>query len=304
MFRQTLAKFLGGLLLFMLLSSLGNFNNLSAQTFDFLPTSTTGQMVKHTYYALSYSEKHEQAEWVAYELKGDMLKGPNKRKDNFRSDPLVKTGSATLADYKGFGYDRGHLAPAADMTFDAKAMSESFFLSNMSPQAGSFNRGIWKQLEGKVRSWAESRGQIYVVTGPILNSQLALSIGPNKLTVPKYYYKVILEYNKSHVGVIALILPNEKGTHVLSHYVSTVDSLEGLTGIDFFPGLSDSQEHILESRKDMSWFESSVEHKPVESAPIKPSVSTSARCKGFTQAGSQCKRNTDDSSGECWQHNK
>ncbi len=114
--------------------------SLSAQ--DLLPTSTTGQIVEHTYFTLSYSEDHEQAEWVYYELTPMLINGTQARTDNFRPDPKVSTVSAQLSDYKGSGYDRGHLCPAGDMKLNKTAMSETFYLSNMSPQEASFNRGI------------------------------------------------------------------------------------------------------------------------------------------------------------------
>ena len=127
--------------------------NIHSQEIDYLPTSTTGQIIEHTHYTLSYSEQHEQAEWVAYELTASEVNGSYDRTDNFRRDPEVETGSASLADFKGSGYDRGHLAPAGDMSFSLTAMSESFYLSNMTPQETGFNRGIWRQLESQVRDW-------------------------------------------------------------------------------------------------------------------------------------------------------
>ena len=109
---------------------------LSAQ--DLLPTSTTGQVVTHTFYTLSYSEPHEQAEWVFYELTPALVNGSTPRKDDFRPDPLVSTTSAQLSDYRGSGFDRGHLCPAGDMKINHTAMSETFFMSNMSPQVAGF----------------------------------------------------------------------------------------------------------------------------------------------------------------------
>ena len=129
---------------------------------DLLPTSTTYEIVKHTYYTLSFSKKDEQAEWVAYLLTRSMLTGQSERGNNFRPDPEVPSGSAQLADYSKSGYDRGHLCPAGDMTFNAQAMSETFYLSNMSPQVPAFNRGIWKSLESLVREWAAKEDSIYV----------------------------------------------------------------------------------------------------------------------------------------------
>jgi len=116
-------------------------------------------IVKHYAYTLNYNEEHGQAEWVAYILTKDRVYGTVKRTDNFRSDPKVKTGSATLADYKGSGYDRGHLAPAADMKWSATAMSESFYMSNMSPQRPDFNREFGKEKEKSdlsMKSWQNS----------------------------------------------------------------------------------------------------------------------------------------------------
>jgi endonuclease G len=233
------------LLLFLLIC-----NTLAGQKVDLLPISTTGQIVKHKYYTLSYSPKNKQAEWVFYLLtKADSL-GTVKRKNNFRPDPLISSGSASLIDYKNSGYDKGHLCPAADMSFDAQAMSETFYLSNMSPQFPAFNRGIWKKLEDLVRSWSFQDDSLYIVTGPIFIKNKD-SIGPDSVTVPGYYYKVIYDPigNKKMIG---FILPNEKGiSKLLSDYTFTVDSIEKATKIDFFHNLPDSLKFRLERGIDL-----------------------------------------------------
>jgi len=159
---------------------------------ELLPISTTGQIVKHKYYTLSYSQQNKQAEWVFYLLTKANSLGAVERGNNFRPDPGVSTGSASLEDYKNSGYDKGHLCPAADMAFDSQAMSETFYLSNMSPQYPSFNRGIWKKLEELVRKWAIQEDSLYVVTGPIFINNKG-SIGPDKVTVPGFYYKVLYD---------------------------------------------------------------------------------------------------------------
>ena len=214
----------------------------SQEANNFLPTNN-GELVHHTYYSLSYSEEYEQAEWVFYEIKKERILGLVSRKNNFRSDNSVSTNSATLSDYKGSGFDRGHLAPAHDFSFNKDAMSESFYMSNMSPQNPSFNRGIWGNLESLVRSWG-TNSSIYVVTGPILDD-CSTTIGTNNVCVPKYYYKVI--YDPLKQKMISFILPNEKGTKNLNEYVCTTDSLEKITNIDFFPVLEDNLEEKLES---------------------------------------------------------
>ncbi|MFA6845255.1 MAG: DNA/RNA non-specific endonuclease, partial [Sphaerochaetaceae bacterium] len=127
-----------------------------------LPAPVPGeQQVSHCGYALSYNEQYEQPSWVAYQLTCDEVVGTIERTDNFRPDPAILTRSASLDDYRSSGYDRGHLIPAADQKWSAQAMDDSFYLSNMSPQTGAFNRGIWSHLEAVVRTFANDNGAIY-----------------------------------------------------------------------------------------------------------------------------------------------
>ncbi len=136
-----------------LISFLSLFLIFSFQVFSqsYLPKSE-GEIIKHTYYTLSYSEENEQAYWVYYELTPEMVNGSEARTDDFRSDPNVSTGSADLEDYRGSGYHRGHLCPAGSIDLNHTSMSESFSFTNMSPQAASFNTGRWKTLEEQVRT--------------------------------------------------------------------------------------------------------------------------------------------------------
>ena len=265
---------------------------LFSQSFNYLPALTNNnQVIHHTYYSLSYSEQYEQAEWVAYELTKDRVSGSVNRVDNFREDVKVLTGSATLDDYKGSGYDRGHLAPAGDMKFSRIAMSESFFMSNMSPQNASFNRGIWRELESLIRKWAVDHGSIYVITGGVLNS-CSSSIGDSRVGVPNYYYKVILYYNNSEIKAIAFLLPNQKGTQQLSYYVKSINYIEDITGIDFFPELSDDIENRLEEKSyidQWSWMSNENPNKDYD------------RCQGIMVDGSRC-YNTVSTSAYCYTH--
>lgn len=231
--------------LFLILS-----NSILGQRSSYLPTSTTNQIINHTYYTLSYSKQNKQAEWVIYLLTRENVQNTRSlRSDDFRVDPLITSASASLEDYKNSGYDRGHLCPAADMSFDTKAMSESFYLSNMSPQNPSFNRGIWKSLEELVRSWAIQEDSLYVVTGPVFVDNKG-KIGPDSVTIPGFYYKVICDPT-GEKKMIGFLLPNEKGaSKVLSDYSFSVDYIEEVTNIDFFHNLSDSLEFKLERNID------------------------------------------------------
>lgn len=213
-----------------------------------IPTSTTGQIVKHQYYTMSYSEEHEQPEWVAYEITRDQFQGKGiKRTDDFRSDPKVKTKSATKGDYRGSGYDRGHLVPAADMAFNEQAMSETFYMSNMSPQKRNFNGGIWRELEETTRDWAKKYKHLYVVSGPVLSRRKLDKVGRNEVTVPSAYFKVLLDNTEPELKGIGFILENEVSDKHLAEYAVTIDEVESLTGLDFFPNLSTEKEKELEA---------------------------------------------------------
>ena len=217
-----------------------------------LPRVEEGEVViSHVGYTLSYNETHEQANWVAYELTAEEVAGEVERKDAFRADPEVESGSAALADYRSSGYDRGHLAPAADMKWSAEAMSESFYMSNMSPQKAAFNRGIWKKLEMKVRGWATREGAVLIVTAGVLKPRLK-TIGVNKVSVPKKFYKVILDNREPELKGIGFILPNKGSAKPLSDYAVTIDKVESVTGIDFFHSLADEIEEAVESTLDLS----------------------------------------------------
>ena len=217
-------------------------------SFDFAwPAYTVDdQIVEHEGYALSYDEKNEQPFWVAQKLeRSNIEKNRYQWKDNFREDPLVRTGSAALNDYKNSGYDRGHLAPAADLSWSKQALDQSFFLSNMSPQNPSFNRGIWRKLEENVRKWAISNNTIYVVTGPIIEKGLD-RIGKNRVTVPEYYYKAILDIEEPELKAIAFIMKNEKSDADIFNFAVTIDELESIAKLNFFPSTPDELEDQLE----------------------------------------------------------
>ena len=222
----------------------------------FLPRGTTEQTVHHEHFSLSYSEPHEQAEWVAYELTRESLRKPNvPRTDWFEEDRSVSTGSAHHRDYTGSGYTRGHLAPAGDMAFDVAAMEASFLMSNISPQSRAFNMGIWRELEETVRDWAFERGRLYIVTGPVLEEGLPV-IGQNRVSVPALFYKIVLDPNERNPGMIALLIPNQLSDEPLTEYLVSTDSIEKLTGIDFFPELlQEGLEEELEARIDAEGWE-------------------------------------------------
>lgn len=217
------------------------------------PQATQGrQIVTHTAYTLSYYEKHEQAEWVAYTLSDKDLRGSAEReKESFKADDSVDDGSATPQDYLGTGYDRGHLAPAADMKRSEKAMEESFFMSNMSPQKPQCNRGIWRILEEQVRDWAKDEKFLFITTGPVLRDGLKTIGRSTKISVPEYYYKVILKLG-DEPKAIAFLMKNTGSDESLQTFAVSIDEVEQKTGLDFYPLLPDDLEKKLEGKFDVN----------------------------------------------------
>jgi len=213
----------------------------------------SNQIVEHFAYTISYNEMHEQSDWVVYLLtREEATSDLFDRTDNFRPDPDVMSTSAELNDYYLSGYDRGHLAPAADMAWSETAMSESFFMSNMSPQVHSFNAGKWFSLEKQTRIWADIYNGVYVVVGPILEPDLP-TIGDNEVSVPKFYYKIIVS-NDLTKG-IAFVMPNESLDSSLVYYAVSISEVEDMTGIDFFPKLRKVDENKLENSFNLNDWE-------------------------------------------------
>jgi endonuclease G len=197
-----------------------------------------GEKLCRTGYALAHNPDTKTPFWVAEHLTAEKASAARARSNDFQSDPDLEEGErAELADYKQSGFDRGHMAPAANMRWSREAMSESFFLSNMAPQVGAgMNRGIWKELEEKVRQWAVDREELYIYTGPIYESQDIQTIGTNKVGVPTHFYKIV--YDPLQVEVIAFIMPNQKlKTEDMPSYIVSVREVEAKTGLNFLSKL-------------------------------------------------------------------
>jgi len=248
--------------LYLTLILLAASNFLYSRSIDYLPVPAS-DLVRHTYYTLSYNEKYEQANWVYYSLTDSMvLNGGEERSNQFKIDPLVPTGSAKSSDYTKSGYDRGHLCPAGDMGFNPKAMFESFMMSNISPQKPDFNRGIWKELETSVRGWAKKDHKIIVVTGPVFKDSKG-TIGKDNVLVPGYFFKLILDAT-DEPKMIAFLFPNEKSDRPIKDFAVPADEVEKLTGFDFFSQLPDSEETELEAKVELAgWFEGYSPSEPI-----------------------------------------
>ena len=203
-----------------------------------------------TGYVLSHDADHKVPDWVAYHLTRKKMERTLIRSNDFRPDPDLEPGQrAELKDYKRSNYDRGHMAPAGAMKWDAKVMSQSFLLSNMAPQVGpGFNRSIWRVLEQKVRKWVIERGELYIITGPIYVSEELKHIGANQVSVPTHFYKVI--FDPVRIEAIAFVLPNKKlKSKDLPTFIVSIDQVEALTDLDFLSEIEDGIEDLIEGKK-------------------------------------------------------
>ncbi len=203
--------------------------------------------LRHKGYFVSYDLVRKIPAWVAYYIVPERMNKANRRSNDFRPDPLIPLEySATNDDYKASGFDRGHLAPAADMAWSTEVMSESFYFSNMTPQDPGFNRGIWKKLEDQVRKWAAEYDTMLIITGPLPGRDKGF-IGQGKVAVPAAFYKALVAWNHPSAQGIAFVMPNESSSQPLSSFAITIDSLESVLACNLFAALPEPAQQRAES---------------------------------------------------------
>ncbi|MCQ2143738.1 MAG: DNA/RNA non-specific endonuclease [Bacteroidales bacterium] len=219
-----------------------------------LPAVNSGDVViTHSGYALCYNPSTKIPNWVAYELTAKEASGTLERGErSFSMDPKYKKTQAMREDYSNSGWSRGHMAPAADFRWDSDAMDETFYLTNICPQNSTLNGKDWNYLEGRVRSWAGKYGRVWVVTGPIVGTNKYGTIGEHNVVVPDSFYKVVLASKDGAYKAIGFVMDNDAKRYYLDKCAMTVNEVEKLTGLDFFPNLDDKIEEQVESQKKFS----------------------------------------------------
>lgn len=210
------------------------------------------QVIEHIGYTVSYNPEWRVPNWVAYELTDFESGGEEKRSNHFLPDPLVEGDPVVTGDYKNSGYDRGHMAPAADMKWSEQAMRESFYMTNMCPQLHNLNAGDWKSLEDMGREWARKYGSVYIACGPIVEEGFSTIGTVRKIAIPSAFFKVFLRSDGEGWTSIGFVMPNEAGSKPLMTYMLPVNEIEARTGIDFFYLLPDDVEEQVEGRCEPS----------------------------------------------------
>ena len=212
------------------------------------------QILYRKAYTTSYNKDYKIPNWVAWHLTAEHASGDVSRPGNaWHEDTQVPEPRATLSDYKGSGWSRGHMCPAGDNKWDADAMYESFLFTNCCPQDANLNSGDWNQIEMSCRRWAEKFGDVYIVCGPILFNQEHETIGPNKVVVPEAFFKVVLCLKGKPKG-IGFIRRNTDSSRRKDLYINSIKEVERITGMTFFPNLpSDISETVKSETSIEDW---------------------------------------------------
>ena len=212
------------------------------------------QILERKGYTTSYNQQTKNPNWVAWHLTDAHTKGSFQRKQEvFSEDEDIARGSrATNNDYYNSRYDRGHMCPAGDNKWDKQAMSQSFLFTNVCPQNHGLNKYEWNDLEILCRDWARKYGAVDIVCGPVYTSSTPRTIGKNKVRVPDAFFKVILCRKGRQPKAIGFIYRNEGKKQLMEEAVRTVDEIERLVGMDFFPALDDQTEDSIEAEARLS----------------------------------------------------
>jgi len=228
------------------------FIAIYAQAASMAPKFFGAQTVTHKYYQLGYDNNIEGARWTYHKLTRSLINGNVDRTNEFMTDLSVTDGSANPWDYSGSGFDRGHLVPAGDMKLNSSSMHESFYMSNISPQHPSLNRGRWRALENQVRTWTLRKGDMHIFTGPVFLKSYT-NINGTHIAIPDGFYKII--YSEKSQQAIAFFMANKKLYGDVLDFKLTIDEVESLSGIDFLAHLPDFLEKRLESRVNLAFWQ-------------------------------------------------
>jgi endonuclease G len=214
-----------------------------------------GPVLDKHHFVVCYDAAHKVPAWVGYALTADEAKTKaTSRTGSFRADADLPRGQrAENADYSGSGYDKGHMAPANDFSWNVDAMKATFVLCNAVPQRHGVNGGQWAQLEASIHDLAAKQGTVWVVSGPLfVGGKPVKTIGADKVAVPTHTYKVVLcIHPNGDKEMFGFVMPNvNKPSGTISSYTFSVDTVEKLTGLDFFSALPAADQKRLEAKAE------------------------------------------------------
>jgi len=215
-----------------------------------------GKILRRVGYTASYNAANRIPNWVAWHLTASHVGGHyNRNNEVFHEDPEVSNPRAYDSDYRGSGYDRGHMCPSGDNKWNKEAQEQSFLFTNICPQRHNLNTGAWNDVELQCRAWAKRYGDLYIVCGPVLYDQQHKTIGRNRVVVPEAFFKVVLRKHDNYYKAIGFVYENKGASRDMSRYVRSIDDVEQLTGFDFFSALPDNIEEKIEKSANLrDWY--------------------------------------------------
>lgn len=217
------------------------------------PAGTNSEMLAYEGFYVAFNADAHQPNYVAWQLTYEHANAEvtTRSTANFAADPRV-AGCATLDDYRNSGFDRGHMAPAADMKWSEQAMDDCHLLTNICPQDRKVNGGPWATVEKNARKWTATHGTLYIVAGPILTDHITRYIGETHVPVPERFFKVIIAPDANPPMGIAFLMPNHPFQGGAQAAVTSIDNIEAITGYDFFSALPDDIEADVEAQHSMA----------------------------------------------------
>lgn len=221
-----------------------------------LPDDHPSQIKEYTGFTLSFNKDNHTPNYVSWELLSSETYGSANRNDyDFWRDVELEGCPDKNYEYAKYGFERGHMCPAADQKWSPQAMKDCFSMANMCPQDGDLNDGVWLTLENKGRDWAKRDGSVWIVAGPIYYESDTIKLGAYGVRVPSAFFKAFLKYDGDNSRAIAFVFPNSLVTGNIKDYAMTIDELENELGYDFFPALPDDIENKVEAEFSYSeWF--------------------------------------------------
>lgn len=203
-------------------------------------------IVVHTGYTASYNHTTLCPDWVAWELTAEEVDGTNEGQYSFSRDPNVKPPKASREDYSHSGWDKGHMAPKADMKWSCQAMEESFYFTNICPQDHEMNSQSWRKIEEMTRRVAKRYHAVYIVCGPIFKEHRFGTIGEAGVQVPDAFFKAVAVEADGKMQTVGFLMDNTPQNYSPRHYAVTIDSVEKVIGRNLFPKCLEEAENTID----------------------------------------------------------
>lgn len=214
--------------------------------------------IHHKAFSLSYNTSYALPSWVSYRITKTQVNKELPFKAKYKKDPLIAIRAADKKDYKDSGYLMAQIVNYLDVLNIEGAAEETFYMSNIVPMKLAFHRHIWLGCENLIRMWVANTEGLYIIAGPIIEADAPFpTMGDNKISVPSRYYKIV--YDDKNKKAVGFVFKNGTSSGTFKSFSRSVDEIEKLTGIDFFPELDETTSINVESKVDYEFWDFKLE---------------------------------------------